>query len=134
MDHRESQRGWPRIRLGHFSLPSHDPRRVARFLEGRASHLPSQIVLTNQILLRSRRSLGRGFSTSLLNLWAGGKRNPRHKDRGSDLECCEGDGAELADVHFAVLRSYLCAAHRHHRLILNFTKTTLKAKRVPSGT
>jgi GxxExxY protein len=37
---------------------------------------------------------------------------------------------ELADVHFAVVRSYLRATHNKHGLILNFAKYTLEAKRV----
>lgn len=37
---------------------------------------------------------------------------------------------ELADVHFAVVRSYLRATQNKHGLILNFAKYTLEAKRV----
>jgi GxxExxY protein len=37
---------------------------------------------------------------------------------------------ELADVHFAVVRSYLRATCRKHGLILNFAKYTLETKRV----
>ena len=36
----------------------------------------------------------------------------------------------LQPVHFAVVRSYLCAADRHHGLLLNFAATTLEARRV----
>lgn len=37
---------------------------------------------------------------------------------------------ELANVHFAVVRSYLRAVNRDHGLILNFAKPTLEVKRV----
>ena len=37
---------------------------------------------------------------------------------------------EIADVHFAVVRSYLRASCRTHGLILNFAKPTLEVKRV----
>ena len=37
---------------------------------------------------------------------------------------------DIADVHFAVVRSYLRAAGRKHGLILNFAKPTLEVKRV----
>jgi len=37
---------------------------------------------------------------------------------------------DLEDVHFAIVRSYLKAAGRHHGLILNFAKTKLEIKRV----
>jgi GxxExxY protein len=36
----------------------------------------------------------------------------------------------LDSVHFAVVRSYLCAVGLDHGLILNFAKTTLEIKRV----
>ncbi len=36
----------------------------------------------------------------------------------------------LEDIHFAVVRSYLRAADKHHGLLLNFAKTTLGIKRV----
>jgi len=36
----------------------------------------------------------------------------------------------LQPVHFAVVRSYLCAADRIHGLLLNFAGTTLEARRV----
>jgi GxxExxY protein len=36
----------------------------------------------------------------------------------------------LEDVHFAVVRSYLKAAGKHHGLLLNFAKVTLEIKRV----
>ena len=35
----------------------------------------------------------------------------------------------LEDLHFAVVRSYLCAADCQHGLLLNFSKTTLEIKR-----
>ncbi len=37
---------------------------------------------------------------------------------------------EVADQHFAVVRSYLRAAGREHGLILNFSKPKLEVKRV----
>jgi GxxExxY protein len=37
---------------------------------------------------------------------------------------------ELADVHFAVVKSYLRASRRRHGLLLNFAKATLEVKRV----
>jgi len=37
---------------------------------------------------------------------------------------------DLEDVHFAVVKSYLCAVRRNHGLILNFSKPSLKIKRV----
>jgi len=37
---------------------------------------------------------------------------------------------ELNDVHFAIVRSYLRAAHRQHGVILNFAKARLEVKRV----
>jgi GxxExxY protein len=33
---------------------------------------------------------------------------------------------ELADVHFAVVKSYLRASHRRHGLLLNFAQATLE--------
>ena len=36
----------------------------------------------------------------------------------------------LEDVHFVVVRSYLCALKREHGLLLNFAKPTLIVKRV----
>ncbi len=37
---------------------------------------------------------------------------------------------EIADVHFAVVRSYLRAVDRKHGLIVNFAKSKLEVKRV----
>lgn len=37
---------------------------------------------------------------------------------------------EIADHHFAVVRSYLRASGRNHGLIVNFAKATLEVKRV----
>lgn len=37
---------------------------------------------------------------------------------------------QIADAHFAVVRSYLRASGRTHGLILNFAKPTLEVKRV----
>lgn len=37
---------------------------------------------------------------------------------------------EIADAHFAVVRSQLCASSCRHGLILNFAKPTLEVKRV----
>ena len=37
---------------------------------------------------------------------------------------------ELVPEHFAIVRSYLRAARRDHGLLLNFSKQTLKVKRV----
>lgn len=37
---------------------------------------------------------------------------------------------EIADAHFAVVRSQLCASGCRHGLILNFAKPTLEVKRV----
>jgi GxxExxY protein len=36
----------------------------------------------------------------------------------------------LEDIHFAVVRPYLKAVGRKHRLLLNFAKITLEVKRV----
>lgn len=40
---------------------------------------------------------------------------------------------ELADVHFAITRSYLRAVDRVHGLLVNFGKPTLEVKRVFGG-
>ena len=37
---------------------------------------------------------------------------------------------ELADIHYAIVKSYLRASKRRHGLLLNFAKTTLEVKRV----
>jgi len=37
---------------------------------------------------------------------------------------------EITDVHFVVVRSYMCAVNRNHGLIINFAKPTIEAKRV----
>jgi GxxExxY protein len=36
----------------------------------------------------------------------------------------------LDDIHFAVVKSYIKATHKHHGLLLNFAKVTLEIKRV----
>lgn len=36
----------------------------------------------------------------------------------------------LDDIHFAIVKSYIKAAHKHHGLLLNFAKVTLEIKRV----
>ena len=36
----------------------------------------------------------------------------------------------LEDIHFAIVRSYLCAIGQRHGLLLNFSKTTLEIRRV----
>lgn len=37
---------------------------------------------------------------------------------------------EITDVHFVVVRSYMCAANKNHGLIINFAKPTIEVKRV----
>ncbi len=37
---------------------------------------------------------------------------------------------EITDVHFVVVRSYMCATNRKHGLIINFAKPTIEVKRV----
>jgi GxxExxY protein len=36
----------------------------------------------------------------------------------------------LEDIHFAIVKSYLRAAQKHHGLIMNFAKVTLEIRRV----
>ena len=36
----------------------------------------------------------------------------------------------LEDIHFVIVRSYLCAAKKRHALLLNFAQPTLLVKRV----
>lgn len=38
--------------------------------------------------------------------------------------------ADLENIHFVIVRSYLCAARKRHALLLNFAQSTLLVKRV----
>ena len=38
--------------------------------------------------------------------------------------------SELENIHFVIVRSYLCAARKRHALLLNFAQPTLLVKRV----
>ena len=57
-------------------------------------------------------------------------RRRRDRSRRSVTLTCGKSAKRLQPIHFAVVRSYLCAADRLHGLLLNFAGKTLEASRV----